>query len=184
MKKDIDFINEAYNNQVADTEQVDEAVAALAPLIGGAARALAPAAGRAVAGKAATSGIGGTIGKAATSKVGQQAIAGGVQAGVEHQANKLQQQQEDSLDDSEDPGRKITDQQRGNRRKVIEDGVNTLVESHCKSDSPLSLREGYEHVKEIADGKLRGLEEIGPLAAAIPMAAAAIPAVAGMIGGK
>ncbi len=140
MKKDLDLINEAYHENIAQIDEYAQAVAA-------AGRALAPA---------AKAGVQQGVATGVSNRISGSNEAPAAPQQLNASANKMKQM--DSLDSSNSADKKVADSLRENYRKMIEDGVAHMVESNCDDKSPLSFREGYEHVRELADNKLRDLD--------------------------
>jgi hypothetical protein len=133
--KDVDLINEMYANEVLANE--------IAPALLAVGRAAAPVA-KTAAKQAAISG-GATLGNRAADKLmGQQP--------------PVQQLQDDSLDDSAEPGKKLTAQNLESVKNSLADGVDMLVENAAVNDkSPLSVMEAYEYIESHAREKLNDL---------------------------
>jgi len=133
--KDVELINEMYNTKVRADEW--------APVVAAAGRALLPVA-KTAAKQAAVAG-GAKLGSRAADKLmGQQP--------------PVQQLQDDSLDDSAEPGKKLTAQNLESVKTSLADGVDILVENAAVNDkSPLSVMEAYEYIEAHVREKLDDL---------------------------
>jgi hypothetical protein len=168
-KTDMDLINEAYTKDVYPTgaeQRIDE----IGALVSGGLQAL----------KSAAPGLLKTAGQQAAVTAGTN-VANKVTGG---NAQAPAVQQEDGYDEGEDnitdlePGENITGIKKQAMIQALLDSLDELVSGNTGPDSPCGEREAYDLIEKHAKTRL---DEIGPLAAAIP---SVVSGVAGMLGGK